>query len=157
MFDVAWALIIMAAALNGILAGASLDQSIKQLPARLRIGALAYSRYSRAADLGNGIAWYAVLGISGAVTAVLATVATLWQGAGTANNLPLYAAAVLSIAHSLVTAQAAPTNFSQRRHENDEAALTLVFDRFARLQALRAVLQLLTFAALLWAVASYGR
>ena len=36
---------------NGILAGASLDQSIKQLPSREKIGAVRYSEYSRAADL----------------------------------------------------------------------------------------------------------
>jgi hypothetical protein len=45
--------------------------------------------------------------------------------------------------------------FSQRRHEHDEAALTMVFNRFARLHALRALLQVLTFATLLWALISY--
>jgi NADP-dependent 3-hydroxy acid dehydrogenase YdfG len=48
--------LIAATATSGLLAGASLDQSSKQLPARHRIGAIAFSRYSQAADLGNGIA-----------------------------------------------------------------------------------------------------
>jgi hypothetical protein len=43
---------------NGVLVGASLDQSIKQLPARKKIGSVAYSNYSRAADLGNGVPFY---------------------------------------------------------------------------------------------------
>ncbi|MGH2515269.1 MAG: hypothetical protein ACRDHP_06400, partial [Ktedonobacterales bacterium] len=60
--------------------------------------------------------------------------------------------AVLSVLHSVATALAAPTNFSQRKVQNDEGALAQVFDRFARWQALRAVLQTFTFAAMLWAL-----
>jgi hypothetical protein len=43
-----WILILTlaATAADGRLAGASLDQSIKQLPARQRIGVKAYSAYS---------------------------------------------------------------------------------------------------------------
>jgi hypothetical protein len=37
-------LLLAAAGANGVLAGASLDQSVKQLPARRRIGALQSSR-----------------------------------------------------------------------------------------------------------------
>ena len=74
MFDTTLAFIVAAAAVNGILAGASLDQSIKQLPARHRMGVVAYSVYSRASDLGNGIAWYAFLGIGGALLAIVAAV-----------------------------------------------------------------------------------
>lgn len=56
-------LIVTATAADGLLAGASLDQSIKQLPARHKIGSVAYSAYSRASDLGPGILWYGVLGV----------------------------------------------------------------------------------------------
>src|SRR5215208_4568096 len=61
-----------AIAVNGLLAGASLDQSVKQLPARKRIGVVAYSAYARAADLVNGIPLYAGLGIGAAVLSVMA-------------------------------------------------------------------------------------
>ncbi len=47
---------------DGILAGLSLDKVIVQLPARRRIGVTAYAAYARAADLGNGIAFYAAVG-----------------------------------------------------------------------------------------------
>jgi hypothetical protein len=40
-------LLVAAAGANGLLAGASLDQSIKQLPARRRIGALSYLQPGR--------------------------------------------------------------------------------------------------------------
>lgn len=47
---------------NAMVVGATLDQAVKQLPTRHRIGVVAFSRYSRAGDLGNGIAWYPTLG-----------------------------------------------------------------------------------------------
>src|SRR5207248_6045968 len=65
-------LLLAALLANGMLAGASLDQSIKQLPARRRIGVVAYSEYSKAGDLGPGVAWLAALGIGAAVLAVVA-------------------------------------------------------------------------------------
>ncbi|MGH7883315.1 MAG: hypothetical protein ACREN8_10500, partial [Candidatus Dormibacteraceae bacterium] len=67
-------LLIIAVLVNAILVGASLDQSIKQLPARHRIGVVAYSEYSKAADLANGVLWYGVLGIGGALITLAAAV-----------------------------------------------------------------------------------
>ncbi len=148
------ALLVTATGLDGLLAGASLDQSIKQLPARRRMGVVAFSAYSRAADLGNGIVWYAVLGVGAALLTIAAAVTASFAGSPFDRALPVWIAAGLSVLHSLVTAQAAPTNFSQRKVANDEAALATIFDRFARLQALRAALQVLTFAAMLWALAA---
>lgn len=144
-----------ATALNGVLAGASLDQSIKQLPARRRMGAIAFSTYSRAADLsGNGIAWYAFIGVLSALATIAAAVTTFV--AGSAQTLPILLAAILSVLHSIATSQAAPTNFSQRKVVNDEAALTAVFNKFERWQTVRVILQVLTFVALLWAIFVLG-
>ena len=155
MADLTLILILAATALNGIAVGASLDQAIKQLPARHRIGVAAYSTYSKAADLGNGIPWYVSVGIGAVVLTVGAAIAAGSQQLILERAAPNYVAVVLSILHSLVTSQAAPTMFSQRRYENDEAALTKVFNRFARLHALRALLQVLTFATLLRALILY--
>jgi hypothetical protein len=146
------ALALAATALDGVLCGASLDQSIKQLPARHRMGAVAFSAYSRAADLGNGILWYASLGIGAALVTIAAATASLIAANPFARSLPLLVAAILSVLHSLVTTQAAPVSFSQRKVANDAAALAGVFDRFARWQTLRALFQALTFAAMLWAL-----
>ena len=79
-------LVIIATALDGLLAGASLDQSIKQLPARRRMGVIAFSAYSRAADLGTGLIWYPVLGI-GAVAAYVSTGSGL-SAIATSRRLP---------------------------------------------------------------------
>ena len=141
--------------MNGILAGASLDQSIKQLPARHTIGAVAYSVYSRASDLGPGIAWYAIIGIGAALLTFVAGVAVYLHGSRLSAALPIYMAALLSILHPLVTTQAAPILHSQRRFSSDGVALAAVFGRFARWQTLRGALQVLTFCALLWAIAVY--
>ncbi|HEV7235439.1 MAG TPA: hypothetical protein VGN15_04605, partial [Ktedonobacteraceae bacterium] len=144
----------VATALNGVLVGASLDQSIKQLPARHRIGPIAFSAYSRAADLGNGIVWYVFLGVSSALVTIAAAVLTFV--AGNLQTLPILIAAILSVLHSIATSQAAPTNFRQRKVANDEAALTAVFNTFERWQTVRAILQTLTFLALLWAIFVLG-
>src|SRR6516165_4452876 len=138
------ALALVATTLDGLLAGASLDQSIKQLPARHRMGVVAFSAYSQAADLGNGIIWYAALGVGAAVVTISAAMVAWSAGVPAGRALPLWIAAGLSVLHSLVTARAAPTNFSQRKVANDEVVLAGVFDRFARWQALRAALQVLT-------------
>jgi hypothetical protein len=152
MMTLPLALVVAATALDGLLAGASLDQSIKQLPARHRMGTVAFSAYSRAADLGNGVLWYGILGVGAALVTIAAGVATWIAGIPFGQALPLWSAVGLAVLHSLVTMQAAPTNFSQRKVAGDEAALTGVFDRFERWQALRCALQVLTFGAMLWAL-----
>ena len=155
MSDLTFILLVVAIALNGIVVGASLDQSIKQLPTRHRIGAVKYSAYSHAADLGNGIAWYGSIGI-GAVLMTMVTAIVVYLQKGNSSFAPfIYIAAALSILHSLVTTQAAPTLFSQRRYDSDETALEGVFNRFERWQTLRVLVQALTFGVLLWALVLY--
>lgn len=149
-------LIVAATAADGLVAGASLDQSIKQLPARHKIGLVAYSEYSRASDLGPGILWYGILGVGAALLTIAAAVAAFFQGATPASATPLYVAAGLAVLHSLATTRAAPTNFGQRRVAQDEAELARVFHRFERWQTLRVVVQVLNFCAMLWALVAYA-
>ena len=146
-------ILLMALAFNGLLSGMTLDQSVKQLPARHRIGVSAYSAYSRASDLGNGIAFYAVFGLAAPASAVAFAIAA-YRTVGTNHPLfiPALLAALFSASQLIFTAGAAPTNFSQRRYDlADEAALTAVFDRFERFQTWRSVSVTLGFACLLWA------
>jgi hypothetical protein len=147
-------LLIAAVAFNGILTGASLDQLIKQLPARRRMGVIAFSAYSRAADLGNGIVWYAIIGVGAALLTIAASVGAYLQAATGSVAIPLYLAALLSLLHSFTTTQAAPTLFRVRQVKDDAAQLTVIFDRFERWQALRAALQVVAFGLTLWALAA---
>jgi hypothetical protein len=150
-------LVLAATCSTGLLAGASLDQSIKQLPARHRIGVVAFSTYSQAADLANGIWFYAVLGIGSAVL-TLAAAFVVWRSDATPLEVQLaLGAAALALVHSFTTTRAARLNFSQRRLGSDPAALELVFARFARWQAARAVLQVLNFVVLLWLLVEIAR
>lgn len=144
--------LILATVATGLLAGASLDQSVKQLPARRRIGVAAFSRYSQAADLGNGIALYASLGAAVLLFNIAAAITAYIQNLSMAFALSIYIGALLAILHSIVTTRAAPTNFSQRS-VTDEAKLATIFNRFARLQSLRCMLQLLNFGANICALA----
>jgi hypothetical protein len=146
--DVNTAFAIGAVVTNGMVAGASLDQSIKQLPARRRIGTKAYSAYAKAADLTNGVAWYGSLGVATLVISLGAAVIG-WNAGGPRWPLALLAAG--TIGHTLVTAFAAPTYHSQKR-VRDEAALEQIFTRFERLQTVRVVVQVATLAAAVWAL-----
>jgi hypothetical protein len=137
-------LLVAAVIGNGLLAGASLDQVIKQLPARHRIGVIAFSDYSKAGDLGRGIAWYGALGIGAALLTVLAALVGLTDRPGTQSEAALWLALLLTVAHSFTTVRAAPLNFSQRAAAGDAARLQAIFDRFARWSTARATLQVLT-------------
>jgi hypothetical protein len=68
-------LLALALAANGMITGAALDQTIKQLPARQEIGLAAYSAYAQSADLSQGVPWYGGLAISTALLALLALAA----------------------------------------------------------------------------------
>ncbi len=145
-------LAIATTALIGPGAGMSLDQSIKQLPARRRIGIVAYSAYSRAGDQGNGLFLYPPIGIGSFLLAVAAAVSGHLCNLPGTLQVPLVISGVLAILHSLATVRAAPINFSQRKYDSaDEANLARVLDRFAFWHNLRAALQVLNFGAALWA------
>jgi hypothetical protein len=62
------------------------------LPARHKIGPVAYSEYSRASDLGPGILWYGILGMG----ATLLTIAAFFEGVPPASATPLYVVAALA-------------------------------------------------------------
>src|SRR5215216_1332098 len=154
--DITFVLIFAATVFIGLLAGASLDQSIKQLPARRRIGLTAYSQYSRASDLGNGILFYGILGVAAALLNIAAAIAAYSQGILSDQANLIYIGALLAALHSLATTQAAPLNFSQRKiSANDEPALVALFDKFAHWQNIRCVLQIINFGVNLGALIVY--
>jgi hypothetical protein len=71
---------------------------------------LAFARYGQAADLANGVAWYAVLGVGTALLTLIAAGAGLAGQPSTAVAVTLWAAIAATAAHSAATARAAPTN-----------------------------------------------
>jgi hypothetical protein len=148
-------LIILATIATGILAGASLDKAIVQLPARHRIGIIGFTTFSRANDLGNGIIVYPVIGIAAALLNILAAIAALFLGTSIHQAWPLYISAILALLHSFTTTQAAPNMLSIRQLTINEVTLSNTFNRFAAWHNIRAVVQLLNFIMLIFALIIY--
>ncbi len=147
-------LTVAALVADGILAGLSLDKVIIQLPARQRIGVSAYAAYARAADLGNGIAFYPAAGVGAAVLTLAAFGTAAGLGAPAAVTVLLAAAAILTLVHSAMTGRAAPTMFQIGRAGDDPAALAPLLTRFTRWSAARAATQTATLIMVAIALAA---
>src|SRR5262245_66424515 len=103
-------LLATATVIDGLLAGASVDQSIEQLPARHRIGIRAYQQYSQASHMANGRFWLIPLGIGGPVLRIAAAIRA-W-GLSSRRAIPVYVAGALGVAHALSTVKAAGINLA---------------------------------------------
>lgn len=145
-------LIALATAMNGLLAGLNVDTALVKLPARRRIGAVAYATFARGNDLGNGLVVYPLLGIGAALLTVLAIVFAFVSHARAEVVLPLSLAALLSLLHTFATTRAAPIMLSLKNTPYDEVLLAAKLDRFARWHALRATFQVVAFFVLLGAL-----
>jgi hypothetical protein len=99
-------LIVVAVVVHGVIAGVSFDVATVKLPTRKRIGAVAYARFARGNDLGNGIVVYPTMGILGLALVACATLTAYFLHSPPAVMLPLLAACVGTLAHSLCTAKA---------------------------------------------------
>ncbi len=112
---------------------------------------ISFSSYAKAADLKNGVLWYAIIGIGTALTTI-ATAIIAWRYSKVTNfNFPIYAAAAFAICHSICTSQAAPTYFKQKSL-TDEKALKRLFNKFEIIQTVRSIFIVLNFASLIWAL-----
>ena len=138
-------LLLTVVGFNGLLAGLSVDKVVVQLPARHRIGAVAYAHYARAADLGNGVVLYPVAGIGAALLTIVAAVVAFAVDASTTVRVLLAVAAGLSVLHSAATAVAAPTMYRVGKSPDVGADLYALLSRFATASNLRAGLQVATF------------
>jgi hypothetical protein len=145
-------LIASTSAINGLLAGLNTDTALVKLPARRRIGPVAYAAFARGNDLGNGLVVYPLLGISALLLTMLATAIAYIAHSPKELLLPLSLASLLSILHTFATTRAAPVMLSIKNTPDDEALLTTKLDRFARWHTVRATFQVLTFFILLWAL-----
>lgn len=145
-------LIIVAVIVHGLIAGISFDVATVKLPTRKHIGAVAYARFARGNDLGNGVVVYPTVAIFALTLVAGATLTAYLLHAPGTVMVPLLAACAGTIAHSLCTAKAAPAMLSLRNAPDDELLLTGKLDAFAAWHAYRAVFQFLTFVALVWAL-----
>jgi hypothetical protein len=147
-------LMILATAMNGLLSGLNVDTALVKLPARRRIGAVAYATFARGNDLGNGLVVYPLLGVGAALLTLFATALAYAERSPMEVLLLLSLASLLSLLHTFATTRAAPVMLSLKDAPDDEAILAAKLDRFARWHAVRATFQVLAFFVLLWVLAS---
>ena len=155
IFDLTLILILAATLITGLLAGISLDKVVVQLPARHRMDIRGFASFSRANDLGNGLFLYPALGILAALLTILAALSAFLRTTSLAHAWPIYVSAALAILHSITTSRAAPYMLSLRQPSDNEVILAETLNRFAAWHTIRAVLQVLNFAMLIWAIVAY--
>ena len=142
---------ITATVLTALLCGASLDQSIKQLPARRVIGVIAFSAYAKAADLNNGVLWYAVLGIGSALTSIISAILVWKYHSNASYALSFYFGGFFAICHTICTTQAAPLYHKQKKI-NDGDELERLFKRFELIQTIRSIFIALNLLSFIWSL-----
>jgi hypothetical protein len=135
---------------TGLLAGITIDASLVKLPARRRIGNIAYAVFARGNDLGNGIIVYSSLAILAALLVFVATLTAFLQNVKSKLLLLLIIASVTTIIHFLGTVKAAPIMLSIKNTPDNEAILKEKFDQFEKWNGLRACFQFFTFILLLY-------
>ncbi len=145
-------LLILATFFTGLLAGISLDKAVVQLPARRRLGEITFAAFSRANDLGNGLVLYSALGIGSAFLTIVAGIFTWVDKVPLSTAWPLYCGVALAILHSFATSRAAPQMLRLRQPALSEEQIKASLDLFTTWHSIRAVLQCLDFAFLLWAL-----
>jgi hypothetical protein len=152
--SVAYRCVLAATALNGLLAGETVDRFIFGRSAWKRLGVEAWARYSREADLTvRGAMVYPSEAIGGSLLSIAAALSVLrHRGRPNEAVAPLAAAAALSTVGLLVTAKAAPYMLRVGRPGDDARALRGAFGGFFRWSALRGACQVLAFGANLWSL-----
>ncbi|HVZ35608.1 MAG TPA: hypothetical protein VG963_24450 [Polyangiaceae bacterium] len=141
-------------AFEGLRAGAGTFRVLVDLPARFRIGPVAFAEFSRATDLSTaGFIFWAVYGIGGAAF----TGTTWWvmrrRGAARRVRALCGAAALCSVFILVMTTQAAPLMLRVGSASNDVALLSHLIELFVRWTILRIACADLSFCALLMALA----
>lgn len=150
-------LVVTAVVVHGLIAGISFDVATVKLPTRKRIGVIAYARFARGNDMGNGIVVYPAIAVLALLLVAAATLTAYLMHMQETVMLPLFAACSGTIAHVLCTARAAPNMLSLRNAADDEPFLAGKLDAFATWHAYRALFQFLTFLALVWALVAISQ
>lgn len=150
-------LVVVAVIVHGIIAGISFDVATVKLPTRKRIGVFAYAQFAGGNDMGNGIVVYPTVAILALLLVAAATIVACSLHTPETIIPPLLAGCGGTIAHCFCTAKAAPNMLSLRYAPDDEAFLARKLDAFATWHAYRALFQLLTFVALVWALVAVSQ
>lgn len=145
-------LVVAATFADGLFAGIAVQKLFVELPARKKIGAVAFAHYSRASDMGNGFYIYPSFAIGGLLLKGLTYILALKSAYPLHVLVPLGFAVSFGIGVLVTTAFAAPQMLRLRRMEDKEELLSPLLENFVTYSYPRAVFMWLQFAALLWAL-----
>lgn len=152
MQDLTLVVLALAAVCGGYLAGAGFDRAFVAMPAWQRVGAGAWARFSRRADLGNGLLVYPAAAF-GATLGTLAALLLHFFATGTDGGTLILAAAFgLNALGLILTLKAAPIMLTLR-HQSAPGELDAAFSGFRQWGNYRSVCQILGFFCQLWALA----
>src|SRR5213078_557389 len=115
------AALILATGFAGLLAGASADRYLVQVPAWRHLDVMTWAEHSRHADLGNGRFWYPALALGSTGLSIVAVIAVTERALSVQGLLvPVSLAALLSFVGLGMTVLAAP-NLLRLRHSKGRA------------------------------------
>jgi hypothetical protein len=147
----------IAAAFEGLRAGAGTFRALLDLPARTRVGPLAFADFSRATDLSTvGVVFYMVFGIGGAFVTALAWLIARRGQAPTVVRRLLGVSAIASLLVLVLTAQAAPLMWRVGSAPPDPLLLRSLLDRFTAWTMARIACVDVSFAAVLGALTVFA-
>jgi Na+-translocating ferredoxin:NAD+ oxidoreductase RnfD subunit len=149
------ALLAFTTVVRGMGAGIISDVAVVSLPVRHHIGAVPYAQYARALFGGRGAKTYAPVSIGGALLTVAVAVGAFAWTDSSGVRWSVCTALAATVLAFIGTSKALPAMVRLRRISDEEAALAPVLDRFARWHTLSAIWQVVSFVALVVALAYY--
>lgn len=147
-------LVIGATILGGIIAGFSLNRMLVELPAWQHLGAEAWARYTRAADLSRGFAVYPTEGLA-ALILTLGAASSLHFDPRVPRSAawPLYLAAVTALLAFIVTRfLVAPNVLCLKKGIADVGLLQQALVKTTQWWFAKTILHILTFVCNIWAL-----
>jgi hypothetical protein len=147
------ATLAVTAAVRGFGAGLIYDVALISLPVRWQIGAIPYTKFA-VANFNVGIRTYLPISILGAFLTIAVTIGTFVRGELAIVSWAITIALVTTVLAFIGTSQALPALLSLRQAPDDETLLSKTLDRFAQWHTFSAVWQLVSFLALVVALAN---
>ena len=138
-------LIIIACLFGGLLAGNDVYRYLIEVPAWRNLDIVGWTRFSKHADLGNGLFIFPIEAFGGSVPLIIASVICLKNKHMQPMASSLYVSTVFAIAGLVLTLFAAPIMLNLPKTGSNISLMQQSFDRFHFWGSFRALAQLLSF------------
>lgn len=153
-----WFLVLMVITVivRGMGAGIIYDVAVLGLDTRKEIGVVAYARYARALFSGRGARTFVPIAIGGLLLTLIAAVSALVWNTSSGVRWWTCTALVTTVFAFAGTSQALPAVTKVRHVDDDEPELSALLDQFARWHTFSTFWQVISFIALVVALACYS-